>query len=62
MAFAYPEFAKDILSGKGLDPKQCCISCGKCSQLMRFGSKAGCVVRDKIYTALYQEAAQKAGK
>ena len=59
MAFAYPEFAKDILSGKGLDPKQCCITCGKCSQLMRFGSKAGCVVRDSVYTRLYQEATAK---
>lgn len=59
MAFAYPNFANDILSGKGLDPKQCCITCGKCSQLMRFGSKAGCVVRDSVYTRLYQEATAK---
>lgn len=58
MAFAYPDFAKDILSGKGLDPKKCCIACGKCSQLMRFNSKAGCVVRDSVYTKLYQEAVQ----
>lgn len=55
MAFAYPTFAEDILSGKGLDPKQCCIACGKCTQLMRFASTAGCVVRDKVYTKLYQD-------
>ena len=60
MAFAYPNFAKDMLSGKGLDPKQCCVACGKCSQLMRLGSMAGCVVRDSVYTALYREAQQKA--
>lgn len=60
MAFAYPSFAKDMLSGKGLDPKQCCVACGKCSQLMRLGSMAGCVVRDSVYTALYREAQQKA--
>ena len=41
MAFAYPNFAKDMLSGKGLDSKQCCVACGKCSQLMRLGSMAG---------------------
>ena len=59
MAFAYPDFARDILSGKGLDGGKCCIACGKCSQLMRMGSKAGCVVRDRVYTDLYREALQK---
>ena len=58
MAFAYPDFAKDILSGKDLDSRNSCLACGKCSQLMRFGSKAGCVVRDSVYTKLYQEAVQ----
>lgn len=56
LAFAYPDFAKDILAGGNLDKEKCCITCGKCSQLMRFGSKAGCVVRDRIYTDLYREA------
>ena len=59
MAFAYPNFAKDLL-GSGLDPKQCCITCGKCSQLMRLGSMAGCIVRDSVYTQLYREATAKA--
>ena len=59
MAFAYPHFAKDLL-GPGLDPKQCCVTCGKCSQLMRLGSMAGCVVRDPVYTRLYREATAKA--
>ena len=58
MAFAYPDFAADILSGRGLDPKKCCIACGKCTQLMRYGSTAGCVVRDKVYTTLYQQVAK----
>ena len=60
MAFAYPTFAEDILSGKEMDAGQCCISCGKCSQLMRLGSKAGCVVRDRVYTDLYREAVKNA--
>lgn len=59
MAFAYPEFAKDILSGAGLDSKKCCIACGKCSQLMRLGSTAGCVVRDSYYTKLFKELTSK---
>ena len=59
MSFAYPTFAEDILSGRGLDPKQCCISCSKCTQLMRFGSTAGCVIRDRLYTDLYQEIVKK---
>ena len=54
-------FYRFFVKAKPFTVSSACISCGKCSQLMRFGSKAGCVVRDKIYTALYQEAAQKAG-
>jgi 2,4-dienoyl-CoA reductase-like NADH-dependent reductase (Old Yellow Enzyme family) len=51
MAFAYPRFARDILQGN-FDRKQVCVTCAKCSELMR-GSRAGCVVRDKLYTDLY---------
>lgn len=47
-ALAYPEFAKDILSGKGLDPKKICIGCGKCFELMDpCHTNTGCVVRDR---------------
>lgn len=55
MILAYPDFARDILSGSGLDPKKICICCSKCTELMRSGSTPGCVVRDGIYTALYRE-------
>ncbi len=58
MAFAYPTFPKTILAGEPLDPRQCCIACGKCSLLMRYGSKAGCVVRDRLYTELFKEASK----
>lgn len=58
MAFAYPGFAKDLLSTGKLDPQKCCITCGKCSLLMRYGSKAGCVVRDSLYTDLFREASK----
>lgn len=53
MAFAYPDFARDVLEKGALDPKRCCVACGKCSELMRAGSIAGCVVRDAAYYLPY---------
>lgn len=61
MAFAYPEFADDILSGRGLDPSKCCITCGKCTQLMRYACTSGCVIRDPIYTKLYKDVVLREG-
>jgi len=52
---AYPDFAKDILTG-GLKKNKCCISCSKCSDLLRAGQNSGCVVRDnEIYAKIYTE-------
>lgn len=54
--FAYPDFAVDILSGKGMKKEKCCISCGKCAQILRAGGTAGCVIRDsKVYAPVYKE-------
>ena len=53
-AFAYPGFAQDILDNGGMDRGKCCICCGKCSELMRAQSTAGCVVRDRIYADIYK--------
>ena len=58
MAFAYPDFPKTVLSGEPLDPRKCCITCGKCSLLMRYGSTAGCVARDSYYTELFKEVSK----
>ncbi|NLK39248.1 MAG: flavin oxidoreductase/NADH oxidase [Clostridiales bacterium] len=54
MSIAYPKFAQDMLNG-GLDSRKVCITCGKCTELMRCGSVTGCVIRDKYYTDLYKE-------
>ena len=54
MAFAYPDFARDMIIGT-FDTKQTCISCGKCVQLMRRCATAGCPVRDRLYTPIYVE-------
>lgn len=54
-AFAYPEFIHDLFEQGAMDGKKCCITCGKCTELMRAGSVAGCVVRDTdVYVPLYK--------
>jgi 2,4-dienoyl-CoA reductase-like NADH-dependent reductase (Old Yellow Enzyme family) len=55
-AFAYPEFAKDILVNGVMEEKKCCISCSKCSDILRAGATAGCVVRDaRVYAPVYAQ-------
>lgn len=52
-AFAYPDFAADILEKGSMDRNKCCITCSKCSLLMRSGKESGCPVRDNdIYGSL----------
>ena len=56
-SFAYPDFARDIVTKGAMLRRKCCIACTKCTELMRFGGQAGCVVRDsKIYLPLWREA------
>lgn len=58
-AFAYPDFAKDALDG-GMKQEKCCITCGKCTELMRAFTTTGCVVRDSnMYAPIYREAMAK---
>ncbi len=53
-AFAYPQFSRDLLAGE-VDPDRCCIACGKCSEIMRDGGQAGCVIRDaQVYLPIYR--------
>ncbi|MGW8256214.1 MAG: hypothetical protein ACWGMZ_01890, partial [Thermoguttaceae bacterium] len=47
MAFAYPDFAADIIEKGRLDPDKVCIACSSCTQIMRDGGMTGCPVRDK---------------
>jgi len=55
--FAYPDFAKDILSGRGMDKSKICICCSKCTHIMRTpGGTPGCVIRDaEPYAQLYKQ-------
>jgi len=55
MAFAYPDFAKDIIQKGRLDTNKVCIACSACTQIMRDGGTTGCVVRDgKVYGPIYK--------
>ena len=59
-AFAYPDFAKDIMNDNTMYRKKCCITCDKCYDLIQKGHvQTGCVVRDQeIYLPLYREHVQ----
>ena len=60
MAFAYPDFAKDIIDNKKLSQSKVCITCSKCSELMIAGGPTGCIVRNsEPYASLYQEKVVK---
>lgn len=62
MAFAYPEFARDMLAGK-FDATKTCITCSKCTELMRHGSVTGCPIRDQeVYLPLYRKNVMEADK
>jgi len=55
MAFAYDTFAKDMIDGK-FDASKTCITCSKCTELMRKGSVTGCPIRDQeIYLPIYKK-------
>jgi 2,4-dienoyl-CoA reductase (NADPH2) len=54
-AFAYPEAPLDLKEKGKLNPKKVCISCSRCSEMMRIGGIAGCVMKDKeIYGERYK--------
>ena len=55
--FAYPDFAKDILTKGAMDKIKICICCSKCTEIMRKpGGTPGCVIRDReVYAPLYQK-------
>ena len=60
-AFAYPDFARDALAGE-MQRRKCCITCGKCTELMRMFTTTGCVVRDAgRYLPIYRDAVARRG-
>jgi 2,4-dienoyl-CoA reductase (NADPH2) len=55
MAFAYPDFAKDIITKGRMYPEKVCVSCSACTQIMRDAGMTGCVVRDnEVYGPIFE--------
>ena len=55
-SYADPKIASELVTGHPLEENKCCICCGKCSELMRAGSVAGCVIRDsETYLPYYKK-------
>lgn len=55
-AFAYPDFANDIIKNGGMVRNKCCVTCSKCTVMMRDGMVAGCPVRDsEVYLPIYKK-------
>ncbi len=54
---AYPDWANDLRTAGALDARRVCITCSKCSEMLRGGSRVGCAVRDaEIYIPEYRAA------
>ena len=61
MAFAYPDFARELKAHGRLDPLKVCVTCSACTQIMRDGGRAGCVPRDgEVYEPIYKQGRAEA--
>lgn len=47
LSIAYPDFARDLRRIGSLDPHRVCVACSGCSELLRAGGPAGCIIRDR---------------
>lgn len=58
---AYPDAANDILNNGGMKRNKCCITCSKCTQMMRDHGIDGCVIKDSmIYTPVFKKQREEA--
>lgn len=58
--FANPDLARELLCNGKMNDKQLCLTCGKCTELMRAKQTPGCVIFDReIYGTLYKETVAK---
>lgn len=56
LAFADPDFANEIIHEGRINPKEICLTCGKCGDLIRAHKPTGCVVRDpNTFLPYYRE-------
>lgn len=55
-AFAYPDFANDIINHDRMFPSKSCLTCSLCTKIMRAGKITGCPVRDQeVYLPILRE-------
>ena len=55
-AFAYPDLVRDLLTTGILHPRACCITCSRCTQIMRDHGCSGCVLFDReVYRPIYDQ-------
>ena len=54
MSLAYPTIYRDYENGD-FSVKKCCVSCSRCTELMRHGCVSGCAVFNPYYKKLYEE-------
>lgn len=55
-SLAYPDAPRDLMNSGSLDSEKVCITCSRCTELMRNGYESGCVMRDQeIYGRLYKK-------
>jgi 2,4-dienoyl-CoA reductase-like NADH-dependent reductase (Old Yellow Enzyme family) len=55
-SFAYPDAPQDLKTKAKLDPARVCVTCSRCTELMRNGHSTGCVVRDtELYGRQYKK-------
>ncbi|MBN1401806.1 MAG: NADH:flavin oxidoreductase [Anaerolineae bacterium] len=55
-AFAYPDYARDLLTKGEMDRRATCITCSRCTQIMRDHGRTGCVLFDRqVYGPIYEE-------
>ena len=60
-AIAYPDAPKDVLKHGAMQRGRCCITCSKCTQMMRDHGMDGCVVRDsELYAPMFQRQHKEA--
>ncbi len=60
-SFAYPDAPRDAMRNGRLNPQKVCITCSKCTQIMRDHGKTGCVIRDaEVYKPLAAQCRREA--
>ena len=59
-SFAYPDYARDLLLKGEMDRRKACVTCSRCTQIMRDHGRSGCVPLDReIYGPIHAEGLKR---